>query len=952
MQHLNVYYYPSILMLFFISILPIALHAQVELDINGQYIPAIGSKNIIQSNGSLKIYSDTNIVRIDGTPLHLNETGGQVIVGNPINPDPSKFLVASDATFQGNVKLTELSGNSFSYLFVEADGSIKRYVNNPLLCTDLASCNIENLGNVLSIGKVDGSILKWSALDNAWLPSLENNNSIDADSTNELITQFSFGGISAPILSLTEANQTYTIDLSPLSQTLSLQNDTLSISGGNSILLPAQSSSANLPLPNSANETLRYDGSDWIPAPNLTNTGTDLQLNSGGLLCTGITDSITASGAGTRMMWIPSKAAFRAGIVSANQWDLQNIGRRSLAMGQNNIASGHLSTTIGGFTNTSSASMTCIVNGKNNTATNNLSTIVNGENNHVDGALGFIGGGRGNFITSTSYGSFIGGGQDNINEGYLGIIVGGKADTVSGNFGFIGGGQGNHASGEGAVVIGGAYNKASGLYSMAGNGYKNMAVGDYSTAIGENNIATGLHSRALGSSNIVHGSGSTAIGNSNTIPGYNSTARGTNNLINGSSSTVIGSNNTIDGSYSTIIGSYNTATGEHSLAIGQLSRPQGSHSIAIGLINTASKDYSLAIGFVNQATGNYSRAIGRFNTASGGGSTAIGSDNTASGSSSTAMGSDNTASGDYSTATGRSNLTNYASLSLGRYNRDYGSSTSWNSYDYILTIGDGTSITNRSNCLTVTKNGTLWAQGGYTQSSDHRLKENLTPLTNSLENLQTLNGLTYNWKNREQMGDRTEIGLIAQDIEKVYPELITEVEGYKAVNYIGLIAPIIEALKEQQSQIESLQPTNISTEAFEQLQQENQSLKEENTRINVRLNTLEEKLNSLMSNIENCCSNDLGATSQEAQDLPYLGQNIPNPFNTRTSIGYYIPNSATEAFLTITDMKGIELKRYPLTSDGYGNLEIEAGTFPAGSYLYSLFVDGQKIDTKRMLLTK
>jgi uncharacterized protein (DUF342 family) len=52
------------------------------------------------------------------------------------------------------------------------------------------------------------------------------------------------------------------------------------------------------------------------------------------------------------------------------------------------------------------------------------------------------------------------------------------------------------------------------------------------------------------------------------------------------------------------------------------------------------------------------------------------------------------------------------------------------------------------------------------------------------------------------MGDRTEFGVIAQDVEKVFPELVGENEGYKTTNYIGLIPVLIEALKDQQKIIE------------------------------------------------------------------------------------------------------------------------------------------------------
>ena len=84
--------------------------------------------------------------------------------------------------------------------------------------------------------------------------------------------------------------------------------------------------------------------------------------------------------------------------------------------------------------------------------------------------------------------------------------------------------------------------------------------------------------------------------------------------------------------------------------------------------------------------------------------------------------------------------------------------------------------------------------------SDEALKVNIQPLDNSLEKLLSLKGISYTWKYK----DSDDIGLIAQDVERVYPQLVTEQNGYKQVDYVKLIAPLIEAIREQQKQIESL----------------------------------------------------------------------------------------------------------------------------------------------------
>jgi Chaperone of endosialidase len=111
-------------------------------------------------------------------------------------------------------------------------------------------------------------------------------------------------------------------------------------------------------------------------------------------------------------------------------------------------------------------------------------------------------------------------------------------------------------------------------------------------------------------------------------------------------------------------------------------------------------------------------------------------------------------------------------------------------------------------CFAIHGNGNFFAPGTFTQLSDIRLKKNVAPLNLSLEKLIQLNGYTYNWicKDRDQ---RQQIGLIAQEVQKLYPQLVTETKGDNdettlGVNYIGLIPVMIESIKEQQKQIDEL----------------------------------------------------------------------------------------------------------------------------------------------------
>ena len=91
------------------------------------------------------------------------------------------------------------------------------------------------------------------------------------------------------------------------------------------------------------NDTLTYNS-----ATRKWENGSTIILNDGSILSTGTTDGYTIpSGSGTRMMWVPSKTAFRAGSVTSTQWDSGNIGNWSVAFGLNGTASGDYSTHFG-----------------------------------------------------------------------------------------------------------------------------------------------------------------------------------------------------------------------------------------------------------------------------------------------------------------------------------------------------------------------------------------------------------------------------------------------------------------------------------------------------------------------------------------------------------------------------------------------------------------------------
>lgn len=99
-------------------------------------------------------------------------------------------------------------------------------------------------------------------------------------------------------------------------------------------------------------------------------------------------------------------------------------------------------------------------------------------------------------------------------------------------------------------------------------------------------------------------------------------------------------------------------------------------------------------------------------------------------------------------------------------------------------------------------NGDVLADAFY-YSSDESLKRDIKVLDNSLEKILELEGVSFDWKENGEAS----IGLIAQDVEKTFPEAVNEnpETGIRSINYGVLVAPLIETVKEQQRQIELLE---------------------------------------------------------------------------------------------------------------------------------------------------
>ena len=91
-------------------------------------------------------------------------------------------------------------------------------------------------------------------------------------------------------------------------------------------------------------------------------------------------------------------------------------------------------------------------------------------------------------------------------------------------------------------------------------------------------------------------------------------------------------------------------------------------------------------------------------------------------------------------------------------------------------------------------------------ASDKRLKDNISIIIDPLEKVLRLDAIEFDWNDKQEVYEGHDIGLIAQQVEEVAPELVTtRSNGYKAVKYEKLTALLVGAIKEQQKQIDFLE---------------------------------------------------------------------------------------------------------------------------------------------------
>jgi hypothetical protein len=491
--------------------------------------------------------------------------------------------------------------------------------------------------------------------------------------------------------------------------------------------------------------------------------------------------------------------------------------------------------------------------------------------------------------------------------------------------------------------------------------------------------------------------------NGNTFAGYNSGYYNSSGDYNSAFGDASLKNNST-GWYNAAFGYtalYSNTTGTRNSALGSWTL----HANTTGNDNAAFGYYTLydnETGFSNAAFGNYALTD---NTA--------GYDNSAFGYyalSSNSTGHDNAATGiqalnfnttgSFNTASGRNALfqntvgSNNTAIGYGAGgNNDNDTYCSFLGYDAdqsVLTDFSNSTAVGNSARITASNqvrigNSSITSIGGYagwSNLSDGRYKKDVRENVPGLDFINKLKPVTYHLdvtglksflgedKNDDEVNaesssisieaanSKAQIlysGFIAQEVEKTAKEMGYDFSGVDApknendlygLRYAEFVVPLVKSVQELSVKNDELSAANESLQLMV-------------SHLAAQLVGQQHKLEKLESQVAELLSSGTGLNDGAAKIsmadeniLPLLGQNIPNPFDNSTVIPFRIPKGCTSASIVISEFASGRMITVIPVSCNETHAMIEAGALASGSYIYSLYVDGKIIDTKKMELLK
>jgi hypothetical protein len=244
-------------------------------------------------------------------------------------------------------------------------------------------------------------------------------------------------------------------------------------------------------------------------------------------------------------------------------------------------------------------------------------------------------------------------------------------------------------------------------------------------------------------------------------------------------------------------------------------------------------------------------------------------------------------------------------------------------------------------------NGDVYTTGIY-QTSDESLKENITLVTDAMQKINQLKPSLYEFKKDARLKvlalpKGSHYGLIAQEVEKVFPEAVKEttkklhLPGTVRADKQGQLVMPSEKVDNEKITIKAVNYIELIPILVRGMQEMDSTYKAEITMLKEEIETLKLAIGA---------SDPEKASTSKAS----MKQNVPNPVRVSSTIQYFIPDYTRTATILVTNSKGQQLKSYQVS--GTGTITFDVGSLPSGIYNYTLVADGKTILSKQLIIAR
>lgn len=226
----------------------------------------------------------------------------------------------------------------------------------------------------------------------------------------------------------------------------------------------------------------------------------------------------------------------------------------------------------------------------------------------------------------------------------------------------------------------------------------------------------------------------------------------------------------------------------------------------------------------------------------------------------------------------------------------------------------------------------VWSINGPVAPISSHTTTNVQDLSYGLNEVLKLRPVMYNRKdNPAGQPSIKRIGLMAEEVKNVIPEAVRDWKYSE--DKAGKISKV--AIQQPGISMDNIIPVLVK------------SIQE----LEAQIAELKKQLNGAEQTITTAATENNAAIAKPVTGAS-LEQNAPNPFTNSTVIRYHIPSSSKAAQIIISNATGNMVKTFTLAGKGAGSVTINANELAAGSYYYTLIVDGKKADSKQMILVK